>query len=254
MLLSIRKTYVVVFSVALLLCVSVPVAQAGETDIVLNKATLDAGYTVNNSTNTFEVGIRSQGVEHTKRLRVHLRKGKKKRYSVMGETLLSDIHIYALHSNNKFHLTKKVWIKLSYPAVNASTDKVIKYWDASRGKWRALKTQDNQSTLQVSAALRHTTAVLGVFQKEAEVVSDTTGDVITGLASWYVGTGAASNDFPMNTRIRVTNTNTGSFVDTTVVSTGPFVAGRVVDLSSGDFSAIASLSTGVIPVTVQRVE
>lgn len=253
MTLSIRKTYAVLFSVGLFVFISAPVAQAAQTDVVLNKATLDAGYTVNNASNTFEVGIRPQGVEHTKKLRAHLRKGKKKRYSVMGETLLSDIHIYALHSNNKFHLTKKVWIKLSYPAANVSTDKVIKYWDASRGKWRALKTQDNQSTLQVSAALRHKTAVLGVFQKNSQV-ADTTGDVISGLASWYEGSGAASNDFPMNTRIRVTNTNNGSFVDTTVVSTGPFVTGRVVDLSSGDFSAIASLSTGVIPVTVQRVE
>lgn len=253
MLLSIRKTYVVLFSVALFVCVSAPVAHAAQTDVVLNKATLDAGYTVNNTSNTFEVGIRPQGVERTKKLRVNLHKGKKKRYSVMGETLLSDIHIYALNSHQKFHVTKKLWIKLSYPAANVSTDKVIKYWDARRGKWRALKTQDNQSTLQVSAALRHTTAVLGVFQKNSQV-ADTTGDVISGLASWYVGSGAASNDFPMNTRIRVTNTNNGSFVDTTVVSTGPFVTGRVVDLSSDDFSAIASLSTGVIPVTVQRVE
>lgn len=253
MIRSIPKTYVVLFSVVMLMCVWAPTAQASETDVVLSKATLDAGYTVNNSTNTFEVGIRPQGVEHTKKLRVHLRKGKKKRYSVKDETLLSDIHIYALHSQQKFHLDKKVWIKLSYPAANVSTDKVIKYWDSHRDKWRALKTQDNQSTLQVSAALRHKTAVLGVFQKNSQV-ADTTGDIITGLASWYIGTGAASNDFPMNTRIRVTNTNNGSFVDTTVVSTGPFVAGRVVDLSSGDFSAIASLSTGVIPVTVQRVE
>ncbi len=253
MIFYIRKTYVILFSVVLLAFVWAPSVQAAQTDIVLNKATLDAGYTVQNSTHTFEVGIRPDGIERTKKVRVHLRKGKKKRYSVAGQTLLSDIHIYALHSKQKVHLSKKVWIKLSYPAANVNSDKVIKYWDAKRDKWRALKTKDNQSTLQVSAALKHKTAVLGVFEKPDEA-SDVTGDVISGLASWYVGAGAASNDYPMNTRIRVTNANTGAFVDTTVVSTGPFVPGRVVDLSSDDFAAIASLSTGVIPVTVQRVE
>lgn len=255
MFVSLRKMYVV-FSIVLFSFCALPlVARASETNIVLNKQTLESGYTVHNATGTFQVGIRPEGTENAKHVRVHLRKGKKKRYSLNNQTLLSDLHVYSLSSKHKFRLTKKVWIKLSYPAANIDTNKVIKYWDADRNTWRKLTTQDNTSSLQVSAALRHKTAVVGVFEKP-EPIPDTTGDVISGVASffWYDGEGAASNDFPMNTRIRVTNTNTGAFVDTTVVSTGPFVPGRVVDLSDEDFSAIASLSTGVIPVTVQRVE
>lgn len=255
MFVSLRKIYVVCSIVLFTLLMAPFAAQASETNVVLNSSTLQSGYTVHNTTGTFQVGIRSHGTENAKNVRVHLRKGKKKRYSLNNQTLLSDVHVYSLKSKQKFRLTKKVWIKLSYPAAHVDTNKVIKYWDSDRGKWRKLKTQDNPSTLQVSAALRHKTAVLGVFEKPEEQ-SNTTGDVSSGIASffWYDGGGAASNDFPMNTRIRVTNTNTGAFVDTTVISTGPFVPGRIVDLTDDDFQEIASLSTGVIPVTVQRVE
>lgn len=248
---TIRAICLYLFGVTVFFLAFAPSAQAGRsTNVVLNKATLESGYTVHNTTGTFEVGIPPHGITQVKKLRVHLRKAKLKRYSTANETLLSDLYVYQLRSAKKFALHKKVWIKLSYPAVNMSTDKVIKYWDASASTWRPLRTTDNQTTLQVAASTKHKNVVLGVFEKKAQA----TGNVISGLASWYDGVGAASNDFPMNTRIRVTNTTTGQFVDSTVVSTGPFVSGRVVDLTREDFSAIADLSTGVIPVTVQKVE
>lgn len=221
-------------------------------NVVLKNQTLKSGYTVFNQSRTMEVGIRPNGVRNTKSLRVHIRQGQKKRYPIKNETLLSDIHIYQLKSQDKFKLNKKVWLKLSYPSIYRSKEKVIKYWDQSKGKWRALKTKDDQNLFQVSAALKHKNAVLGVFEKKAK--AKTTGGVVAGLASWYDGYGAACNDFPINSRIRITNTGTGKSVDSTIVSTGPFIPGRVVDLTRDEFAAIADLSAGVVNVSVQQIK
>ena len=101
----------------------------------------------------------------------------------------------------------------------------------------------------MSGALKHKYAVLGVFAVEQQVGED----VVQGLASWYDWHGAANNEFPMGSTIRVTNVATGASVDTVIVSRGPYISGRVVDLTRDDYAAIADLSSGIVEVTVQQV-
>jgi D-alanyl-D-alanine carboxypeptidase len=88
-----------------------------------------------------------------------------------------------------------------------------------------------------------TTTVLGVDDTQ----------VLQGIASWYRSkypTGTASNDFPMGTKLKVTNLDNGKAILVTVVSTGPFVRGRVVDLSYTAFLKIAT--GGLARVEVER--
>lgn len=92
-----------------------------------------------------------------------------------------------------------------------------------------------------------------------------------GVASWY-GPGfhgrrtangevydqyeltAAHRTLPLGTRIKVTNERTGKFVVVRINDRGPFIKGRVVDLSRGAAKVIGLTATGVAPVKVSVVE
>lgn len=57
----------------------------------------------------------------------------------------------------------------------------------------------------------------------------------------------------MGTRLRVTNQHNGRSVTVRVNDRGPFVGGRVIDLSAGSFAQIASKSQGVASVCYEVV-
>lgn len=58
----------------------------------------------------------------------------------------------------------------------------------------------------------------------------------------------AHPSLPLGTRIRVTNPANGKSVSLVVSDRGPFHGGRILDLSAGAFSRIASLGQGVVKV------
>lgn len=65
---------------------------------------------------------------------------------------------------------------------------------------------------------------------------------------------AAHRTIPLGSKIKVTNVDNGKSVDVTVNDRGPFVKGRIVDLSKSAFSSIGSLSSGVISVRIEVIE
>jgi rare lipoprotein A len=65
---------------------------------------------------------------------------------------------------------------------------------------------------------------------------------------------AAHRTLPLGSKIKVTNVDNGKSVDVTVNDRGPFVKGRIVDLSKSAFSSIGSLSSGVISVQLEVIE
>ncbi|MEL7034823.1 MAG: septal ring lytic transglycosylase RlpA family protein [Cyanobacteria bacterium J06592_8] len=89
-----------------------------------------------------------------------------------------------------------------------------------------------------------------------------------GLASWY-GPGfhgnltangerfnqyamtAAHRSLPFGTMVRVTNTNNGRSVVVRINDRGPFIRGRIIDLSIGAADVIGMVSNGVAPVKVE---
>lgn len=77
----------------------------------------------------------------------------------------------------------------------------------------------------------------------------------SGLASWYRAPGngltAAHRFLPMGTRLRVVNRANGRSVVVRITDRGPFVRGRVIDLSRGAARAIGV--TGVSRVAMQRL-
>ena len=77
----------------------------------------------------------------------------------------------------------------------------------------------------------------------------------TGRASWFANTPrtAAHRSLPFGTRLRIVRTDTGAATIVNVAGRGPFLPGRVVDLSRDAFRALAPLATGTIPVRVERL-
>jgi len=86
----------------------------------------------------------------------------------------------------------------------------------------------------------------------------------SGMASYYwqpqrVASGgwfnpnamtAAHKTLPFGTRVRVTNKRNGQSVVVTINDRGPYVAGRVIDLSSAAAGAISMKGAGVAPVAI----
>lgn len=64
---------------------------------------------------------------------------------------------------------------------------------------------------------------------------------------------AAHRTYPFGTRVRVTNVRNGLSVVVTINDRGPFVRGRIIDLSLAAARAIQMTRSGVAPVTVERV-
>jgi rare lipoprotein A len=98
----------------------------------------------------------------------------------------------------------------------------------------------------------------------------TPGTVERGLASWYgkefdglpTASGetfrpekvsAAHRTLPLGTLVEVTNEKNGKSVRVKVNDRGPFVAGRIVDLSKAAAAEIGSVGDGVVPVTLRVV-
>jgi rare lipoprotein A len=89
-----------------------------------------------------------------------------------------------------------------------------------------------------------------------------------GLASWYGepyhgratasgtrydmwGMTAAHRTLPFGTRVRVRNLDNGREADVTINDRGPFVAGRILDLSRAAAEALGAIGPGVIRVRLE---
>jgi rare lipoprotein A len=91
--------------------------------------------------------------------------------------------------------------------------------------------------------------------------------VQSGMASWYsMGTRTASGErynpdglsaahrtLPFGTRLLVSHKRTRKSVLVTVNDRGPFIGGRIIDLSRGAARRLGIVTTGVAPVTIEAV-
>ena len=67
------------------------------------------------------------------------------------------------------------------------------------------------------------------------------------------GPTAAHPSLPFGTRLLVTNRDNGKQTVVTINDRGPYYGGRIIDLSHGSFSKIASPSQGVARVCIARI-
>ncbi len=91
------------------------------------------------------------------------------------------------------------------------------------------------------------------------------GGGLSGMASFYwqpqaLASGgrfnpnamtAAHKTLAFGTKVRVTNRNNGRSVVVTINDRGPYIAGRIIDLSKAAAHAVGMQNSGVAPVSVQ---
>jgi rare lipoprotein A len=89
----------------------------------------------------------------------------------------------------------------------------------------------------------------------------------TGVASYYwqpqpLASGgrfnpnamtAAHKTLPFGTRVRVTDKSSGRSVDVTINDRGPYIAGRIIDLSKAAAASLGITGRGIAPVSVTRL-
>ena len=96
------------------------------------------------------------------------------------------------------------------------------------------------------------------------------GDTQIGIASWYGpnfhgkytsngeiydmnGMTAAHKTYPMNTMVKVTNRDTGATATVRINDRGPFVDGRIIDLSKTAANLVGVFAKGTAPVKLEVV-
>ncbi|MFP5224876.1 MAG: ubiquitin-like domain-containing protein [Actinomycetota bacterium] len=75
-----------------------------------------------------------------------------------------------------------------------------------------------------------------------------------GGASWYSqadGLTAAHKTLPFGTVVRVENLDNGKYVNVVIRDRGPYIEGRIIDLSDEAFRRLAPLSSGVFPARIR---
>jgi rare lipoprotein A len=121
---------------------------------------------------------------------------------------------------------------------------------------------------RAAAATRKRTTLAAAKPAATEKPAASTRDAAHGLASYYKHAGrtasgetfepgeltAAHRTLPFGTRLRVTNVATGQSVMVRVNDRGPFIPGRVVDVSKGAADAIGLTERGITKVKLDVVE
>ena len=64
---------------------------------------------------------------------------------------------------------------------------------------------------------------------------------------------AAHKELPFGSKVKVTNVNNGKSVVVRVNDRGPFVRGRIIDLSKSAFSSIGNTAAGIIDVKIEVI-
>lgn len=126
------------------------------------------------------------------------------------------------------------------------------------------------------ASFTHTTKFAGA-QPQVEPASaapheqTARREAMVGVASWYgehwqgrktaSGTRfdvrkltAAHRSLPLNTRVRVTNIENGKSVIVRINDRGPYVDGRIIDLSTAAARRLGMIKEGVVPVQIDIVD
>ena len=132
-------------------------------------------------------------------------------------------------------------------------------------------SQDFKSSPNTSAASQR--ATMRPYTINGTTYYPTTvsvGDTASGIASWYgpdfhgkkTSNGetynmnamtAAHKTLPMNTMVRVTNLGNGAQTTVRINDRGPFVAGRIIDLSKAAATSIGMIGTGTARVKLEVV-
>jgi rare lipoprotein A len=159
---------------------------------------------------------------------------------------------------------KKLLLALTLLAVSSTStlaDEWASNWSSGKPFARSATVSDGQFTFKKTKKTRPVTV------RDIPIVGDIVRGMEQGIASFYwqpqgVACGgrfnpeamtAASKHLKCGTRVRVTNRNNGKSVVVTINDRGPYIKGRIIDLSKAAARQIDMIKNGVVPVTVEVI-
>lgn len=221
------------------LCSSAANAQPLRTRLDLD--TLNKGCSFSFNDNKFNLGIPPETMSNKAKLTI-----KKIIWPKELNKKISPVYSYDLRNHREINLEKPLWLTIKVKKSKTENKIVkLKYWDSNLEEWKAIPSSYDAENGIVQAAVHLPYAQVAVFVKNKKKYK-----YQTGIASWYDWHGAASNDYPMGTKLKVTNLDNGESVVVKVVSRGPFNH-YIIDLPRDAFDKLADLGTGLINVKVR---
>ncbi|MDZ7798337.1 MAG: RlpA-like double-psi beta-barrel domain-containing protein [Patescibacteria group bacterium] len=161
---------------------------------------------------------------------------------------VSDVFEFDIVTDPIKIFAKEVIIVLDYNSDNNKTKKIY-FYDSNQDKWRPLYSMTNYQDKWVRAYTHLPYSKIAVFEE------DLTSE---GYATWYRSKytyGCASNDYPMDSRLRVTSLqDSNQSVICRVKSTGPFTDNAIIDLSLTAFETLAPAGQGKVKVHIEPLE
>ncbi|MBI2426218.1 MAG: hypothetical protein HYV34_00035 [Candidatus Kerfeldbacteria bacterium] len=157
------------------------------------------------------------------------------------------IYEFGLRSDEPLTLNGLLPVRLSVESTSASS-KSMYVLDKRSDTWRKITSKYDANTGVVTAHVPFLYAPLAVFEEQTS---------FEGTASWYRGNAqddAATNLFPLGTKVKVTNLDTGASTIVNIVSTWAGTSRHIIDLTFSAFSTIASPWKGVARVRVEHIE
>lgn len=221
------------------------------TRLFLDQQTQAKGFTLASQDHNFYFGVPANSLPERQRIRVTLKRHQsipKKITKVSDTPLFSHVYSFDVYNQETVWPTQPLWIKLQYQDVDPAKRLSVAFWDDHLQAWSLLPSRQDANAHTVSAGVTFPYALIALIEAPAPEVLE------SGTASWYDYPYAAHRTLPFGTKLKVTNTANGESVTVEVRDRGPFIEGRIIDLPKQAFEQIASLSSGVISVTIQIVE
>lgn len=213
----------------------------------ISAETIGRGVTLSTPRGGFRLGIPPGSLDQKDETRVVLRRLKKKKVKLGKRKLKSRIFAYKIKHPDGTSLHGPLWTEVKVRG-KVHPNLVLRKYNYKKKKWKTIESAVDIDAGKVRAQLNSNVAILAIFKKPK---SNTKAEY-SGEASWFKWHGAAMNVYPIGTKVIVTDPHTGVSAKTTIVTRGPFVPGRIIDLPSHVFTKFAPLSQGVVNVEVRR--
>ncbi|MFH2105231.1 MAG: septal ring lytic transglycosylase RlpA family protein [Parcubacteria group bacterium] len=243
-----KKVILTAILVVLISAVSVSFAEGQETVIKIDKNTINRGYTIPHNDDDLRFAVTPGQVDQEVEVTV-------KNRSLEGNSLpsqkklVSNIYSFDMLGKdyNPLVTGRPSWIALHYNTADYSR-KSIYYWNGIKNDWIKLPSSTDTQGKYVRATTHLPYSRVAVLEDVPEVT-------MHGGASWYdapTRQSAAMRVFNKGDMVRVTNLANGKSIEVVVADRGPYINGRIIDLSTDAFAQIAPLSQGVTQVKVEK--
>lgn len=224
-------------------------ASSTKTLIRIDKATIKKGYTVTHDNEKLRFAVTPNQVDQE--VNVELMNRSEDEHKIpAGKNLVSNIYSFDMLGieYNPIITSRPSWIGIKHNS-KSEVKKAIYYWDSNQKAWIELPSSPDAENVYIRAITHLPFSKVAVFEDEIAK------EIITGQASWFYAPPmtAAMNLYNFGDKVKVTNTENNQSVIVTIDDRGPFVLGRIIDLSSDAFAQIAPLAQGTADVKVEKL-